>query len=235
MIVKEYPHIGNVNYVYNPRAKRVIVKVKPDLSVWVTLPLFAEIEKAETFLLSRVSWIESAKHKVQQKNGTPGLIENNVLVTKHHTIQFVETAKSHIAYSIENTIIRVYLPAGVHIDNKDVQQCATIAKKHAFKIEAYEYVPRRLNELAQKFGFSFARVTITSAKTRWGSCSSRNNINISCYIMQLPTHLIDFVLVHELCHTIHKNHGNKFHNLLNACVSGYEKEYTRQLRAYSIV
>jgi len=89
--------------------------------------------------------------------------------------------------------------------------------------------------LSQEYNFSFKSVRITSARTRWGSCSHNNNINVSYYIMQLPFHLIDFVLIHELCHTVHKNHGKEFHELLNKCVDGKEREYVGELRQYSIV
>lgn len=68
----------------------------------------------------------------------------------------------------------------------------------------------RLAELATEFGFSYNRVTIRNQKTRWGSCSARNNINLNIKLALLPDELRDLVLVHELVHTGIKNHSKAF-------------------------
>ncbi len=93
-------------------------------------------------------------------------------------------------------------------------------------------LPARVEELARRFGFSFGRVTIRAARTKWGCCTSRNNLSLSLYLMTLPAHLRDFVLLHELCHTVHHDHSPRFHALLDRCVGGREKELARELRSY---
>jgi len=76
--------------------------------------------------------------------------------------------------------------------------------------EARRILKERLNALARTHGFQYKRLFIRRQKTRWGSCSAKNNINLNMYVSLLPKHLIDYVLLHELLHTRIKNHSQKF-------------------------
>ena len=91
----------------------------------------------------------------------------------------------------------------------------------------------RLEELARKHGFTYNRVFIRDQKTRWGSCSSANNINLNVNLVRLPEDLRDYVLLHELVHTEHKNHGPTFWRALDRLV-GDGKRLQRQLRQYQL-
>ena len=75
-------------------------------------------------------------------------------------------------------------------------------------------LPPRLAELAARYGFIYNKVTIKHNSTNWGSCSVRNNINLNLNIVRLPEALQDYVLLHELCHLRHHDHGHAFHLLL---------------------
>lgn len=99
---------------------------------------------------------------------------------------------------------------------------------------AREYIPTTLARLAKEHGFSYTTLRISSAHTRWGSCSGKNGISISLFVMLLPEHLREFILLHELCHTRHHNHSAAFHTLLNSLVGGNEHLLNRELRAYHI-
>jgi len=79
---------------------------------------------------------------------------------------------------------------------------------------AKKILPKRLDELAKKFGFKYGKVFVKNQKTVWGSCSFRNNINLNLNLVTLDDTLIDYVLLHELTHTVHKNHQREFYNLL---------------------
>ena len=100
--------------------------------------------------------------------------------------------------------------------------------------EARAYVPTTLARLAQEHGFKYTSLRISSAHTRWGSCSGRNGISISLFVMLLPEHLREFILLHELCHTRHHNHSAAFHSLLDTLLGGNEKIYIRELKKYHI-
>ena len=94
-----------------------------------------------------------------------------------------------------------YTPA----DPKEVEELRNQAKRE---------LPARLAELAARYGFEYNKVTIKHNATNWGSCSTRNNINLNLNIVRLPRVLQDYILLHELCHLRHHDHGQPFHLLL---------------------
>lgn len=94
----------------------------------------------------------------------------------------------------------------------------------------------RLREAAYRFGFPFkGRVTIKNNVSNWGSCSSKGNINLNIRLILLPEHLQDYVILHELCHLRHQNHGPQFHALLDSLLGGREADLRRELRGWRII
>ncbi len=83
-------------------------------------------------------------------------------------------------------------------------------------------------------GLRYAKMTVRAARSKWGSCSGKGNISLSLFLMTLPEHLRDFVIIHELCHTVHHDHSLRFHALVDRLVGGREKLLVRELRTYSI-
>lgn len=100
--------------------------------------------------------------------------------------------------------------------------------------EARAYIPQTLARLSSEHGLCYTSLRISSAHTRWGSCSGSNGISISLFVMLLPEHLREFILLHELCHTRHHNHSVAFHLLLDSLVDGNEKRLNTELRKHRI-
>ena len=99
------------------------------------------------------------------------------------------------------------------------------------KKEARELLISRLNQLAQKYGFSYKHIFIRNQKTRWGSCSQLNNISLNGKLFRLKDELIDYVILHELVHTRIKNHSKKYWVELDKYV-GNAKTLDRELRKF---
>ena len=97
---------------------------------------------------------------------------------------------------------------------------------------AKKYLPQRVEELSHRHGLAYNRVFIKNLKSRWGSCSAKNNINLNLHLMRLPENLIDYVILHELAHTKEKNHGKGFYDLLNSFMHD-AKVFERELKNYS--
>lgn len=95
-------------------------------------------------------------------------------------------------------------------------------------------LPARIERIAAQTGLKYAKLTIRASRTKWGSCSGRNHISLSLFLMTLPEHLRDYVIVHELCHTVHHNHSPRFHALVDQLVGGREKPLNRELRGFVI-
>lgn len=96
---------------------------------------------------------------------------------------------------------------------RDIPQ-ASPEEVEALRRQARKELPERLAVLAERYGFSYNRVAIKHNATNWGSCSSKGNINLNLSILRLPGILRDYVLLHELCHLRHQDHGHSFHLLL---------------------
>jgi hypothetical protein len=98
--------------------------------------------------------------------------------------------------------------------------------------EAKEFLRKRLKQLSQLNGFSYNRVFIRNQKTRWGSCSEKNNINLNIRLFNLRSDLRDYVILHELVHTKIKNHSKKFWNELDKFTGGQAKQLDKQLKKH---
>ena len=77
--------------------------------------------------------------------------------------------------------------------------------------QAKVYIPQRVSYYAPLLGVHPGRITIRKQKTRWGSCSTKGNLNFNCLLMLTPPEVIDSVVVHELCHLIEMNHSDRFY------------------------
>lgn len=95
-------------------------------------------------------------------------------------------------------------------------------------------LPDRIARLSEATGLKYEKLSIRASRTKWGSCSGRNHISLSLFLMTLPEHLRDYVIIHELCHTVHHNHSPRFHALVDRLVGGREKALNKELRAFTI-
>lgn len=111
---------------------------------------------------------------------------------------------------------RDWVIKAVQRQKRNICDCIHLAPEQVERLraQAKEYLPSRLAFLAAKYGFVYNRVTIKHNRSNWGSCSTRGNINLNLNLMRLPVLLADYVLLHELCHLRHPDHGGDFHGLL---------------------
>lgn len=89
--------------------------------------------------------------------------------------------------------------------------------------KAREYIPERAQYYARLLGADYGRITVRCQKTKWGSCSSKGNLNFNCLLMLTPPEVIDSVVAHEICHLRHMNHSGEFYALLRQIFPDYDK------------
>lgn len=144
-------------------------------------------------------------------------------VSKERALQFLESKRCWVeAMQGRMAARRAEHPA----EEVDIEALRRAAKAD---------LPARLERLATRAGLRYEGVTIRAARSKWGSCTSRNTISLSLYLMRLPEHLRDFVLLHELCHTVHHNHSPRFYALLDSLCGGRERALRAELRGYSVL
>lgn len=143
-----------------------------------------------------------------------------------------ESKRPHFIVRTTDQGITIFCPPQADFSDKAIQELLRNAIIRALKKSAQAYLPPLLDELAGHYGFKYKRVKITGSKSRWGSCSATGSINLSCYLMLLPPHLMDYVILHELTHTREMNHGPKFWNILDELTEGKAKTLRAELRQF---
>lgn len=185
----------------------------------VTLPRFAAFRHAEELVDSSREQIRTWRTKHTRKTS---IFNDGDKVGQSHTIRFVPTARKSTSVSTHGLTITVEHPDTLFHSDKSVQTAIKPYLEKALQKEARAYLPRRLKYLAETHGFSYIRVRYGTQKGRWGSCSSRGTISLNVGLMLLDTELIDYVLIHELCHTRQMNHSAEFWSLVESCMPDYK-------------
>ena len=184
------------------------------------------------FAVEKQDWI--VKQTQLLSTSKPAIIydETNGFDTRFHKITIKRHIKSIIQTQKKDNQVTILIPEHENIQSLKTQNNIKSVITEVLRTEAKKYLIPRLFELAKIHGFTFNNIYIKNLKSRWGSCSIQNNINLNLHLMRLPEYLSDFIILHELCHTIHRNHGIHFHALLNK-IAGDEKPLNKELKKYS--
>lgn len=215
------------------KAKRLSISVRPLKGIRVAVPPHISFEKAEQLIYTKADWIKAHQARMQQEQQLTVYDSTSEFKTKHHALRLLTHAHYNMRCLIQDGYITVFYPAHKDVRDSDVQKFIRQAIEEGYRREAKQYLPQRVAYFAQKFGFSYQNVFIKNAKSRWGSCSHINNINLNLHLMRLPDALCDYVILHELAHTVEKNHGPRFWALLDQ-VCGNAKALDKKLKAYRI-
>jgi hypothetical protein len=205
------PHIV-LRYVRNPRARRYIVRVRPDGIVRVTIPRGGSEAAAASFVHRHRAWVDDQLDKLRRAAHTataPLRAGDRVLVRGVPMPVTVEAAHhGRVKVRIADA------PAGLTAPGGDLRPVA-IAMLRAL---AQRELPGRLLALAAEHGLTVTRVTIRNQRSRWGSCSTSGSISLNWRLVQMPPEVRDYVLVHELMHLREANHSRRFwRHVARAC------------------
>lgn len=227
------PQLGIIEFVRNERAKHIRVRVMKS-GLKVTLPYRSTNDDALKFIYSiRQKLIEKQSKLADSIRQSNILIaENKVLRTLTFDVSVLRTERKNIHFAFKNKQLLIEFPCNLDCEKEEYQKHFWNGISYFMRKEAKRILPERTKQLAEKFGFTFANVKIQSSKTRWGSCSSKKTINFSLYLLLLPQHLVDYVILHELCHTKEMNHGIKFWMLMDEVTVGKSKSLRLELKKY---
>ncbi|GAF03551.1 M48 family metallopeptidase [Saccharicrinis fermentans] len=228
--------VGPVLFQASKRAKRLSIKLKPFEPVKVVVPVDMHPKEALGFVEANKSWILKNLVKVKEKENDLTIFDESThFVTHSFTLCIRKSKLSRVRMQLKNGILLVEYPETMNVKSASIQDSIRYAIEEALRLSAKNYLPKRLYQLAQQHGFLYNRVFIKNLKSRWGSCSHVNNINLNLHLMRLPHHLIDSVLLHELCHTVEKNHGKGFWALMDKVTGGRAKMLDKEMKEYRTV
>ncbi len=227
-------NIGKINLVKSKRAKNISISVRPLKGVKVTLPFFVSYNEAEKVVVHKKDWVIKHLGKARELERNHTIFnDEETYQTRFHKLILKRNETEKVSVRVQDGKIIINYPSQLSVESEVIQSEIRKGIERAFKIEAKEYLPLRVKELAEKSGLTYQNVSVKNVKSRWGSCSRRKNINLNIHLMRLPDHLIDYVILHELAHTVELNHGKRFWNLLDS-LTGNAKQLDKELKNYRV-
>jgi len=195
--------------------------------VRVSMPQWTPFSAGQAFALSNIAWIQG---ELARQTAAP--LESGQRIGKLHHVRFEHVLGGQPPTSrVTGTEIIVRLQTSETTSDPEVQARAMTAARRALKREAETLLPPRLQALARKHGRSYQTVGVKQLRRRWGSCDNHQNIVLNLFLMELPWEFIDYVLLHELSHTVEMNHGPDFWKLLSS-MEPYARDLARRLRRH---
>jgi predicted metal-dependent hydrolase len=202
------------------RARRVTLRVTPEHGVVVVVPPRFDLERVPAIVRENAAWIDRAAKRVGLMRAAPGsrplaLPARIVLpaVGEEWGVRYVSTAAAGV---------RVAETAAAGGDPGPVAGLLTLRgavdDDAACRAALQRWLARRAraalvplaDDLARRLGYSYTRLTVRNQRTRWGSCSRRGTISLNCQLLFVSPESVRYVVVHELCHTVHFDHSLRF-------------------------
>lgn len=200
---------GDISYNlhFNPRAKHVRLRVSPGDGLVVVVPRGFDPGQVPGIVEARRAWIR----KALEKTASPlpaGEELPETLFLKSIGEEWgvfageVEGARGVLRERPGNVI-------EIGLQSADMETARGLLRAWVKKKAERELLPW-LDEIARRQGFRFGRGVIRHQKTRWGSCSAKATISLNMKLLFLPPELVEYIMLHELCHTVHMNHSHRF-------------------------
>ena len=219
---------GEIKIRKNKLARSVKLSVGVDGSLRASIPYYSP----EFAVRRLVNGNRDEIRKMLATHNAKNSYKDGDLIGKTHTLFLQKFSGEEIKISNEGNQILVQIPQELAFENQLVQSEIRKTVSKILRKQAKAYLPRRIDFLAEKYGFSFEKLRFSHTGTRWGSCSSSGTISLNIALMNLPHHLIDYVIIHELCHTRQMNHSSKFWQEVEKYCPDYKK-YVQEIKQFS--
>ncbi|MBI9070987.1 MAG: M48 family metallopeptidase [Melioribacteraceae bacterium] len=220
--------IGDKKISYNlkrsKRAKYIRIEIDREAQLNLIVPERASVENAEKFIYTKLDWILKHQDKVltrtRKKAGTK--IDFFLFGKRlNHRFLKIDEAKNYKLNFINGSLVI----EGPDSDRLIMQKLYD----EWLRAQANVYIPARVKFYAEEYNFKYNRVTIKNISSKWGSCSSKGNLNFNLKLMKYRKEVVDYIVVHELCHLIEMNHSPKFWKLVSAIIPNY-KQLDKELK-----
>ena len=219
---------GEIAVRRSKMARSIKISIAPNGKLRASMPLYApEFSLKRLIRLNR----EELRQMFNERNSDK-IYENNQQIGKSHTLIFKQTNNLETKISTEQQYIVVELARNEDPKSFKIQTEIREFVGKVLRKQAKAYLPRRLEYLARECGFEYERVRFSHASTRWGSCSSSGTISLNIGLMNLPHELIDYVIIHELCHTRQMNHSDRFWGEVEKYDPDYKK-HVLEMKKYN--
>lgn len=184
--------------------KKIYLRVENNGEIKVSAPLFISIREIEKFLYEQMEFIENSIKRTN--NNTIFNLNNGVVSILGIVFEVKKTLSTKNSIKIDDG--KIIIQYKKHEDIKNLIR--KILKK-----QAVFYFGKRIKEISNEIGISYNELKVKWLKTKWGHCDSNKSIVLNCKLISYQPKVIDYVIIHELCHIIYMNHSKEYWNLVN--------------------
>jgi predicted metal-dependent hydrolase len=240
LLQREYEMTIASNNIIRSKRKTLALIVKPDGSLLVRAPLRASKAVIEEFVQKNKEWIEKQQAKAlatlppAPRQYVPG--ETFLYLGTSYLLEIVEGQREQLLLNGTFKLAAFHHDSPRHLHLTQVQVSAAEwegdaakAFEHWYREQARRVLPERVELFARQYNFHYKGVRITSARTRWGSCSATGALSFSWRLILAPLPVVDYVVIHELVHTIFHNHSKQFWQKVKTILPDYQ-EHRKWLR-----
>ena len=219
--------LGKIIIKRNKRSKSFNMRVKEGV-FHLSVPFYASDDVIRQVLQDNIEPLLNLKEKY------PYFIIDSKFAIESDEYSFSILCEKSVCTSLKSNgkDFLLLLQSEFDFNDDSSQQWLRKVIENTIVNRAKVVLPRMLKKLAVELQLEYSRISINRAKTKWGSCSNRKSINISCYTLLLPYDLRRYILLHELAHLTHLNHSPDFWTLLNTYTDGQVATLEKQLKNY---
>jgi len=224
------------------RAKRISMRVDLNKGLELVYPEGISEPAPEEVLAQNEEWVLETLEKLENRLETQfqrQYIQDEIFryLGNDYALNFIQKKNGKritIKFSDDNNTLNVALPPDIETSDTEAIQEAV---EKFYRKKAKDYLPDRAREIADELGHEIKRVYVKNQKTRWGSCSSKNNINLNLRLMMTPKEAIDYIIIHELCHMTHMDHSKAFWDLVETHCPRYKywRKWFKQNSQYLVL
>ena len=204
------PQIGEVILSKRRGSKNIRISVNSRGQVRVGMPYWTPYEAGLLFVKRNRDWILQQLVRNASNPATDGS-----RIGKIHRVRLVQRPARSGSVELRITSTTVDVKTILDPLHPQIQKKILAACERALKQQAENLLPARAKTISRKHNLSYRSLKIRKLTSRWGSCSSKKDISLSYYLMQLPWEFIDYVILHELAHTVIPNHSRKFWDFMD--------------------
>ena len=184
---------------HHPRARRYLLRLRPDGTVRLTIPRRGTILAAKDFAARSIGWLEQQfQRRAAQPKASVGWQIGTEILFRGDPVRIESDTDGSIRLGTER----------IKITDSSIDLRSAI-QKHLRQMAVPE-LSKRVIELARTHGIQVSRISVRNQKSRWGSCSRRGTISLSWRLIQTPVFVQDYIILHELAHRKQMNHSDKF-------------------------
>lgn len=205
-----------IHKIIRSRRRSVSLEITRNAQLIVRMPKYASVADVKRFILEKRDWIEKK------------IAEASVRVNAHAPKRFVSgegfyyLGEKYRLSITENQNPKFKFQNGFYLSKYSHNKAKNLFINW-YKKQAKINIPKRVRWFADLHHLKFAKIKITSASRRWGSCTSRGNLNFTWRLMLLPLKILDYVVAHEISHLVHHNHSKRFWAQVEKIIPDYKE------------